>query len=114
MFFLPDGDLAKFFGTGVEELNTDVGYIKDIFRYGFVGLAFSILIYLYMFLVGTSNLQRTSGRIHYVMLQLVFFLIIVLTLKNNYFFTRAVFPFTLLMIAFAMTLAREVRSREHP
>jgi hypothetical protein len=114
MFFLPDDTLAKFFGTGVEELNTDVGYIKDIFRYGFTGLAFSMLTYLYMFLVGARNLQKTDGRVHYVMLQLVFFLILLLTLKNNYFFTRAVFPFTLLMIAFAMTLAREANVRTHP
>ncbi len=107
MFYLPADYLNTIFGTGVEELYTDVGYVKDIFRYGILGMLFSMFIYLYLFMVGRQGLRRTSNDSLYMLLKVVFLLILILTLKNNYFFTRAVFPLTLLIVCASLMSKNE-------
>lgn len=110
MFYLPKSFVATIFGMGVDEPNSDVGYVKDIFRYGVIGLLFSFVIYYYIYRIGRTSLRLSTDKHHLSMLRIVFVLVLVLTLKNNYFFTRAVFPFILLLVCIPVVRRGHARS----
>lgn len=111
MLYLPKGFSAIFFGTGIDELASDIGYVKDIFRYGLVGLGFSFFVYYYMYCIGRDSLILPSGRRYLSMLRIVFILIFVLTFKNNYFFTRAIFPALLFLVCIPMARSQGLGTR---
>jgi hypothetical protein len=99
MYFLPESFLELLLGTGRDVLESDVGYIKEIYRYGLIGLA--IVMYVHWNLARlalTSAVEfplRTGARQFVMSLVLLTFL---LSTKNGYFFTRAIFPFYLTSI----------------
>ena len=100
MYFLPESVSEVFFGTGEETLNSDVGYVKEIFRYGFLGLALALLTHI-LFL---RNIFRVAGLVDYskrhkLLIKTIFFLMLLLTLKNSYIFVRGVFPVFLILSA---------------
>lgn len=98
MFFLPDSASGIIFGTGVDAPLSDVGFVKDIFRYGVLGLVFSLYIYSKIYHIcrlGAENL----GHGYILMIRVLFFLAIILSFKNNYLFTRAIFPLILLLVS---------------
>jgi hypothetical protein len=98
MLYLPNSFVATVFGTGSDELQSDVGYVKDIFRYGIVGMIFSFLIYYYLYSIGRGFLRLSCDKNYLLLLRIVFVLVFILTFKNNYFFTRAIFPVILLLV----------------
>jgi hypothetical protein len=89
MFVLPDTLGGAIWGTGADIISSDVGYIKEIFRYGFVGLAISVAVHYVVVIKPARLLTERNMRFFYYF---VFVLIIMLSLKNNYFFTRGVWP----------------------
>jgi len=103
MFFVPDSMWQFIFGTGGDVLDSDVGYVKEIFRYGVVGLVFAVISHIiFTFKIFDSrfrlNLHSRSGRL----VVFVFFAMFLLTLKNNYIFVRGVFPVYLILVAIAV------------
>lgn len=98
MFFLPSGVLNSIFGTGTEALQSDVGYIKDIFRYGFIGVFYSIFIYGYLYHHAKKALKLKRWKNYLKFLAIIFFLIFFMTFKNNYIFTRGIFSLILLIV----------------
>lgn len=98
MFFIPGGISETLFGIGVDALYSDVGYIKDIFRYGIVGALFSYIIYYNIFKVSVRGAKRGNMQNYVLFLAFIFGLTFLLSLKNSYFFTRALFPLTILLM----------------
>lgn len=87
MFFLPESPINVLFGIGVEPGNSDVGYVREIFRYGLIGLILSVTIhFLFIFLC-----YRKSSRFYFFG-YLPLIVILFLTLKNNYILVRGAFP----------------------
>ncbi|PKI02285.1 hypothetical protein [Glaciecola sp. 33A] len=83
MFFLPEGQLSFLFGIGTETYASDSGFIKDMFRFGLVGIIYSIILYS-MILIRAGKNNGT--------LLILFTLILVLNVKNSYFFVRGISP----------------------
>lgn len=115
MFFLPVSFFATIFGTGSETLNSDVGYIKDIFRYGIVGLLFSCIIYAYIFIIANVSIKSSAvqNKSFLLLIRIIFVISFVLTFKNNYIFTRAIFPLTLLMVCIPIVCRTEIKSHKY-
>lgn len=99
MFFLPEGAIGKVFGTGSETLFSDVGYVKDVYRYGMVGLIFSFFIYFKIYFLKLGLIRKDRDNRGRAFMWLIFLLTFALSLKNGYFFTRSIFPLTLLLVA---------------
>ena len=102
MLFLPDSSFEIIFGTGAETFYSDIGYIKDIYRYGIIGLTISILTYVLLLNLAVNKLGlliSNRNLKHFIII--IFFLIFILTLKNNYIFTRGIFPFFMLIVVAA-------------
>jgi len=108
MFFLPDSVWGLVFGTGVNVMDSDVGYVKDIFRYGLVGVIYSFAIYFYIYNLANSVLKRCEIRYYLIFLTIIFSMVFLLTFKNNYFFTRGIFPFIMLVVCVPIIHIREV------
>lgn len=98
MFFMPDSPLKQIFGTGAEPGNSDVGYVREIYRYGIFGLVFAI--FSHFTFIANSRVRRFSpdrrGGVFIVYGCMV--LILFLSLKNNYIFVRSIFPAFLLLV----------------
>lgn len=103
MYYLPDNTLDLFFGTGAETLDSDVGYIKDIFRYGICGTAISVIAHYSFYKLRTAP-NRGFRPLLSIFLICLFFLIFILNCKNGYFFTRGIFPITVLLAALPVRL----------
>ncbi|WP_371375312.1 hypothetical protein [Thalassotalea aquiviva] len=86
MFFLPSTLNEIVWGTGQETLESDVGYIKDIFRFGIVGVLVVLIFHILPFIVSEPN--KPLKRISICILGLL----ILLSFKNNYFLARTSFP----------------------
>jgi uncharacterized membrane protein len=93
MWYFPESISGIFFGTGISELNSDIGYVDEIFRYGITGLFFAIFIHAYFIFY---FLKRKKTHNHILVIS-IFTLMLILTLKNNYLFTRAIFPIFILL-----------------
>lgn len=108
MFFLPDSLAQTVFGAGSDNLDSDVGYVNEIFRYGVVGLCFTLYFHL-RFAFRDSQLARMADwRRPITRLSLfVTISILVLTLKNNYLLVRGIFPIFLIVVGVAGMLGRE-------
>lgn len=93
MFFLPNTFYRCFFGAGANVATSDIGYVKEIFRYGVLGLFISVAIH-YLVLVNPLRLLRNSLQKNNLIIfsYFIFILVILLNFKNNYFFTRGVWP----------------------
>lgn len=107
-FFLPASNWNLFFGSGIEMLDSDVGYIEEIFRYGLLGLALAIVGHIWFLRQSFKGCPRGSvgrGRGKGLMIFL-FALMLLLTLKNNYIWVRSVFP-VFLMLGAALPLAAQ-------
>lgn len=92
MFFLPDSLLGVFLGVGSEPGNSDVGYVREIFRYGLVGLFFVIVAHLLFLLFCFSSKRKYSSSLEFKLAFIFLFFILVLTFKNNYLLVRGIFP----------------------
>jgi hypothetical protein len=98
MFFLPNSWMKIIFGTGKNVLQSDVGYVKEIFRYGIIGLICSIFIHVYYVLkILNKDTKNDINRMGFILF--VTIMIFILSLKNNYFFVRGVFPTYLILTA---------------
>jgi len=113
MFFLPDSVFGFVFGVGTDAPTSDVGYIKDIFRYGLVGVVYSFAIYFYIYGLACGKLKLYRINYYLSFLTVIFTLAFLLTLKNNYFYTRGIFPFIVLIICVPLIHVREM-SRDLP
>ncbi|CAN7327163.1 hypothetical protein LJR099_001823 [Variovorax paradoxus] len=100
MFYLPSDGVSLVFGRGQDVLDSDVGYIKDIFRYGLIGVLYSLIFYAFILRVGLLRARKYFPPGYEGYLWLVFSFIALMSLKNNYFYTRGVF--SLLMIYFGI------------
>nr|WP_143023890.1 hypothetical protein [Pseudomonas benzenivorans] len=92
MFFLPDNLFGVFFGVGSEPGNSDVGYVREIFRYGVVGLVFVIVTHLLFLLFCFSGKRKFFSSLEFKLAFVLLLFILVLTFKNNYLLVRGVFP----------------------
>jgi hypothetical protein len=98
MFFLPDTSASLIFGTGSEPGTSDVGYVREIFRYGIVGLLFAVLAHILFLLQGRANYRHDSQREGaFFVVTCCFLLMLIFSLKNNYIFVRGIFPAFLLV-----------------
>ena len=99
MLFFPESFSNLVFGTGADALESDIGYVKEIFRYGLVGLSISVLLYFgfvkesFKFAVLDNSVKRHKSAILAIL-----FLMLLLTIKNNYIFVRGVFPAFLIVV----------------
>ncbi|QDL39140.1 hypothetical protein [Rhodoferax sediminis] len=110
MFFLPNDIFSSIFGTGVEALQSDVGYVKDIFRYGFIGVLYSLFIYGYLYCRARVALALPKSENYSKFLAVVFILILVMTFKNNYIFTRGMFPLIVLVASVPLFMIKKYNS----
>lgn len=98
MFHLPKSYFQITFGTGSETLDSDVGYVKEIYRYGILGLLLSISSYIsFVFLCvknAPGNFRENRLKVAFVAIVFLGFL---LTFKNNYLFVRGFFPIVLII-----------------
>lgn len=99
MFFLPHSLPSLIFGVGAEPGTSDVGYVREIYRYGLLGLALAISAHVVLIIKGGSahlgaNFQQNS----FWLIGCVSALLLLLSFKNNYVFVRGVFPSFLLIV----------------
>ena len=94
MFFLPDSITGVLFGTGVNPIDSDVGYIKLIFMLGLFGLLITIFVYLYMFFI-LFNIRKviksSANRDDMIIYKSLIWIIICLfffNIKTLYFMSR--------------------------
>ena len=101
MFFLPNELYQIIIGTGAEVHNSDVGFVNEIFRYGIVGLTIALLFHFIMLqsIISDRKIIK-SYKIFFIILTSI---ILILSFKNNYIFTRAIFPLYI-MIFFGLKL----------
>lgn len=101
MFFLPDSILNTIFGLGQEVAKTDVGYIINVYRFGFFGIFLAIITYCYVVFSAEKGKMRRF---------LLYFLAVTLLLnfKNDYIFVRGVLP-VYLFFYFYSILSKEKR-----
>lgn len=97
MFFLPESDINILIGTGAETLGSDVGYIKDIYRFGLLGIFLTFCVYLYVFIVAHNNAQAVATKL----LVICIFFTVLLSFKNNYFLSRTSFPILIFILVFS-------------
>lgn len=86
MFFLPPSENTLIFGTGIETYNSDVGYVKDIFRFGIFGTIVSFIVYILV--VAKSSFNKW--------IVFLLFVTLILNFKNSYFFVRSILPLFLM------------------
>ena len=99
MFFLPSSPFHLFFGTGSEVAGTDVGYVREIFRYGVFGLIVAVGAHLIFLLMGSLGRGTRVDRFNASCLVFsIMGLMFLLTFKNNYIFLRAIFPAFLIVV----------------
>jgi hypothetical protein len=96
MLFFPKDFSSLFFGTGADQPNSDIGYVKDIFRYGVIGVLFSLTAHFFI-LFFSSSLKYTERKIR-IFQWCIFCLMLLMSVKNNYFFTRGIFSVFLLSL----------------
>jgi hypothetical protein len=99
MLFLPPSFSGKILGLGYDPIDSDIGYVKDIFRFGVVGLGVATLAYLIFVLRCFHNAKPFRYLARHK--ALVFGILIVtaaLNAKNSYIFVRAIYPATLLLV----------------
>lgn len=101
MIFFPTNFWEICFGTGVDA-PSDVGYIKDVFRYGLLGVGLSFVIYFKIYRIGIRGARINKRETYLSMIKMSFLLILLLTFKNNYFFTRTIFPLIFLLVCSAV------------
>ena len=102
MFFLPGTISGILFGIGVDALNSDVGYIKDIFRYGLLGTIFSYIVYYYLYKMSVARFRIFKSSNYLIFVNMIFSLSFILSLKNSYFFTRGIFPIIILLVCISL------------
>lgn len=98
MFYLPESWEGLIFGRGQDVPNSDVGYIKDIFRYGLVGVFYSLLFYSYILRMSLVRAKKYFEPGYSRYLWLIFFFTVLMSLKNNYFYTRGAFSLLILFL----------------
>lgn len=74
--FFPNDDLSILFGTSMTPeqaiaINSDVGYIQDIWRYGAIGAIFLYIIYLYLFISFYLNVRSNYRLIPFLFMILI-------------------------------------------
>lgn len=99
MWKFPRDELRLLFGNGSDDLTSDIGYVKEISRYGLFGLSYTLLFHFFILNTGSPKrkLRSTNQRTHRRITCLIFLLMLVLTLKNNYLLVRCIFPLFLLI-----------------
>ena len=92
MFFLPPDPISSILGTGINPHDSDVGYIKLIHMIGFVGLAFTIALYVYILANCRFNKKASSDQKDRLILERSLFIITIFlflfNLKTLYFMSR--------------------------
>ncbi|UOE85835.1 hypothetical protein [Vibrio splendidus] len=100
MYFLPKTELGLLFGLGGESgridgyLHSDVGYVREVFKYGILGLVGVLFIHSIIYLQAWIACKDKKT---FKLLIFMGILAVVLSFKNNYFFTRAFFPCLMLL-----------------
>lgn len=99
MLFLPKSMVAVIFGNGVDPLQSDVGYVKEIFRYGLVGLGAALVAHARLIYVGLACATHDQRKRARGLVLALAFLMVFLSAKNNYIFVRGFFALFVLIIA---------------
>jgi hypothetical protein len=89
MYFLPKDENELIFGLGIKP-ESDVGYVREIYKYGIVGLFFVIITYIFILITTLKSFEMAKKTALTVLFLL--FLIFILSFKNNYFLTRVSLP----------------------
>jgi hypothetical protein len=97
MFFLPDSEGGILFGAGIDQELSDVGYIRDIFRFGIIGCLITYLLHIYIWRKSVLFWNFQNKRNEALLVSCVLILTFLLSFKNSYFFTRAIFPLIILL-----------------
>lgn len=90
MFFIPGDEVTMVLGSGSQPNGSDVGYTRELFRGGIVGLFIVLVTHLLLYF-----LLSPDRRIFWFCI----FLILFFSLKNNYFYVRGVTP---LLVSYCM------------
>lgn len=96
--FFPSTIAGVVFGLGREVLNSDIGYVKDMFRFGLVGLCVALWSHV-AFMRRFRPLVGPTAEPAWALVRFAFVAILVLNFKNNYTFVRAIFPLFLLLVS---------------
>ncbi len=100
MLFLPNSLSGIIFGVGYNPLKSDVGYVKELFRYGLVGMLVMLSVHLFLIFSTLGNAGATRLEVKYkYFIGFVFVLMLTLSWKNNYFFTRGIWPIFLILVS---------------
>src|SRR5450830_59045 len=102
MFFLPNSFAQTIFGVGSDAVESDVGYVNEIFRYGVVGLIATVVFHLRF---ATRDLQMKKIR-HFrrpveKLSLFILVTIVSLTFKYNYLLVRVIYPVFLIVAGVA-------------
>lgn len=97
MYFLPSGIASRLFGIGRDAIESDVGYIKFIHWHGLFGLILLLIAIGYLYRSTVRALRVAGAQSQLSLVKLIYFLMIILTLKNNYILTRGIWPVLLIV-----------------
>jgi len=98
MYFLPASYLQLFFGAGTDTLNSDVGYVKFLFWHGIFGFFLMICIIGHLLFKSIKNLRTgPQAKRERVFIICIYFMVFLMTLKNNYLLTRGIWSLLILL-----------------
>jgi hypothetical protein len=113
MYFFPEKLSAQVFGLGIDMPESDVGYVKLVYWHGLLGLGLLILTH-FILIASTMRFAKRYARIgDRLFIALIYTTIFVLTFKNNYLFTRAVWPLLILIYYYYYGLSMNMKIQGH-
>jgi len=110
MYFIPSTDMKLLFGDGTDQPYSDVGYIKFLFWNGVIGLLIIYILHIYLIIKTFINMKYSNVN-YKVLIFALYFMIFVLTLKNNYLLTRGIFPLILIVYLHSIWVSENSRAR---
>lgn len=99
MIFLPHSSAQVIFGAGIDPLDSDVGYVKEIFQYGLLGLGAVVAGHLRFMRKRFEGARNRGSSPDRALVVFAFLMLMVLSAKNEYFLTRGFFPLFLLVVS---------------
>ena len=97
LFVVPGDVITWIFGRSIFP-KTDSGYLQMIFACGMLGLIMTIFYYFSLRSLALRNLKGLKFNSGKLFINLIFFFTFLLSIKNQYFFTRGIFELTVLII----------------
>ena len=111
MYFLPNNIWNVIFGEGTDVPTSDVGYIKEIFWGGAIGLIILFMLHVTMLKSSLAAAKQSENALgNQMFLVLVFGLVFVLSFKNDYLLTRGVWALLIITYLFFRNLAEVPRN----